>query len=85
MKRWQRIRLGLRVVAAMALAGAQPVGTLGGGIWAALLLAFAAGASALSLDLPRDAWTPAELEAFRKRKRTTTRSNPIAKGAGGDQ
>lgn len=73
MRRWERIRLSLRVVGAMT---GVCVPFAGGGLFSALLAAVAAGATALSVDLPRDAWTPKQLEAYRRTRRPT-RPNPL--------
>jgi hypothetical protein len=73
MRKWERIRLFLRVVAAMALAATPLAGVTPLGM---VLAAVGAGAGMLSTDLKRDKWTTAELEAHRRRRRPT-RSNPL--------
>lgn len=75
MKRWQLIRLALKIIGAAALA-ATPFA--GGGLWSGLLAAAATGATLLSVDLPRDQWTLEEKVAHRRR--TNTRSNPLTPG-----
>ncbi len=72
MRRWERVRLALRIAGVMT--GAM-VPFVGGGLFAGALTAIAAAAAALSVDLPRDRWTPDEQIAIRRRR--STRPNPL--------
>lgn len=72
MRRWERVRLGLRIAGLMA--GAM-VPFVGGGMVAGALAAIAAAAAALSVDLPRDRWSPEEKLELRRRR--PTRPNPL--------
>ncbi len=72
MRRWERVRLALRISGVMA--GAM-VPFVGGGVAAGALTALAAAAAALSVDLPRDRWSPEE--KLQVRRRRPTRPNPL--------
>lgn len=88
MKPWERVRRALKAIGGSVVAAGGAAVTAGASmgrldlvVGGLVALALGGPMTTLAIDLRRDRWTPEEVEAYRaKRRRTTTRTNPITGG-----